>query len=133
MHSQAAKDAEIFQGPYFIVIMICAKFGPHRNALQTAYHRNPKPESADNVIVCQKVALRMVLYVITTCRLMVFYKYNFCFKSYPAFTDDKESVTIGPLSHDIVPSFIGCLQRECMRYTAYNVTSYLKISIVSYK
>ena len=55
MHSRAAKDAKIFKDPNFIVCMMLAKFGPHRDALQTAHHRNPKPKSADDAIVCRWV------------------------------------------------------------------------------
>lgn len=55
LHCRAATGSTILQDPNFIVLMMLAKFGPHRDALQTAYSHNPKPKSVDNAMVCRWV------------------------------------------------------------------------------
>ena len=45
MHDRAAQGSCILEHPNFIVMMMLAKFGPHRDALHNAFVNTPKPKN----------------------------------------------------------------------------------------
>ena len=64
MHARASRKSPILAHPNFIVLMLLAKFGPHRDALSHAFLHTPKPEQdaldlkwTYDVIVAALVAL----------------------------------------------------------------------------
>jgi hypothetical protein len=53
MHLRAHRGSEILAHPNFIVPMLLAKFGPHRDALQDALIRSCHPSLEDNAVIAE--------------------------------------------------------------------------------
>ena len=53
MHHRAHSDSEILPHPNFIVPMLLAKFGPHRDALQDAFTESCPPSLEDNAVIAE--------------------------------------------------------------------------------
>ena len=53
MHHRAHSDSEILTHPNFIVPMLLAKFGPHRDALQDAFTESCPPSLEDNAVIAE--------------------------------------------------------------------------------